>query len=163
MAVSPLDGWMLLHVATAVDDPAALLDRFGLAPDGNRLTIGGTSIEWADGARAIAVAGPLASDDVRLLGIASAPDLSAGHVLAVRLADDDGVTAKSILRLCTAVGLVSSALDADTIMSSGSREAAPKARVLRASGWRSKAEPPCWPEEASRSANESVLRPATMM
>ncbi len=114
-AAPPIDGWMLLHHAAAFDDPAALFDRFGLAPGGDRLTIGGTSIQWAAGAGAIAVAGPLACGDVRLLGIASAPDLSAGHALAFRLAVGESVTAKSILRLCTAVGLICSALEADAI------------------------------------------------
>ena len=114
-AAPPNPGWIVLHYATAVADPAALLDRLGLAPDGDRLTIGGTSVEWVEGAAAIAVAGPLASGDAHVFGIASAPHLSAGHMLAFRLAADEAVTAKSILRLCTATGLVSSALDADSI------------------------------------------------
>lgn len=110
-----VDGWMLLRHATLLDDAAALFDRLGLAPDNDRLTIGGTAVEWMAGAGATAVAGALANGTGSLFGIASAPDLSAGHTLAFRLAASESITAKSILRLCTAVGLVSSALDADTI------------------------------------------------
>ena len=107
---------MLLHHATKVDDPAALFDRLGLKPDGARLTVGGTGIEWAAGAEALAAAGPLAGGNGHLLGIASAPDLSAGHTLAFRVADRQRAAGvQPVLRLCTAVGLVAAAIGADSI------------------------------------------------
>lgn len=114
--VPPVDGWMLLHHATVVDDLAVLFDRLGLKPDGPRLTIGGTSIEWTAGEQARAVAGPMAGGGGHLFGIATAPDLSIGHTLAFRVADRQRAAGvQPVLRLCTAAGLVSSALDANSV------------------------------------------------
>lgn len=110
------EGWMLLHHATEVDDPGALFDRFGLKPDGARLTIGGTGIDWAAGAEALAVARAVADGNGHLFGIASAPDLSAGHILAFRVSDRQRAAGvQPVLRLCTAVGLVAAAIGADSI------------------------------------------------
>lgn len=111
------EGWMLLHHTDAVDAPLdQLFDRLGLKPDGSRLTIGGTRIEWAAGAQALAVAEPLAGGNGHLLGIASAPDLSAGHALAFRVSDRQRAAGvQPVLRLCTVVGLIASAIEADSI------------------------------------------------
>lgn len=115
-AAPPIDGWMLLHHATQIDDHAALLDRLGLKPDGARLTIGGTGIDWAAGAEALAAAGSLAIGSGHMLGIASAPDLSAGQTLAFRVADRQRAAGvQPVLRLCTAVGLIAAAIESDSV------------------------------------------------
>jgi hypothetical protein len=115
-ATPPTDGWILLHHATEIDGPVAFFDRLGLKPGGARLTIGGAGIEWAAGAEALAAAGSLANGSGHLLGIASPPDLSTGHILAFRVADRQRAAGvQPVLRLCTAVGLVAAATGAASV------------------------------------------------
>lgn len=117
-AIVSSEGWMLLHLPTAQAGPLIeLLDRLGLQPAGDgRMRFGGIDIDWCEGDAAQRVAGAWAGEGGHLFGIAQPPSSGSGELLAFRVSDQQRAAGvQRLLRLCTVVGLVAAAIEADSV------------------------------------------------